>query len=169
MTSPRALPVERIVTGIALCSLAMWLGGLVAMGALAAPAVFRIVPAPWSGDAMTVAFRRFDRVALACAAILAVGEITLAGLRRRGTRADHLRLGSVLSMTALALASALFLSPRIEALHVGGAVRGLGPLGLELDRLHDWARRAGSTTILIGVALIFQYVWFVGRQDERAP
>ena len=50
-------------------AIGVWLGGLVALGAIAAPVVFAIVPMPASADAMTVVFRRFDLVAMACAAV----------------------------------------------------------------------------------------------------
>ena len=49
---------------LAVLCLGLWVGGLVALGACAAPIVFHVVPAPMSGDAMGAVFRRFDQVAI---------------------------------------------------------------------------------------------------------
>ncbi len=58
--------LERGAAAVAVTALAIWIGGLVALGACAAPIVFRVVPAPLSGDAMGAVFRRFDAIAVAC-------------------------------------------------------------------------------------------------------
>ena len=50
---------------LAILAVAVWLGGLAALGAVAAPVVFSRVPWPSSADAMTIVFRRFDAVAMA--------------------------------------------------------------------------------------------------------
>ena len=45
---------------VALLAIAVWLGGLLALGAVVAPVVFSMVSMPASADAMTTVFRRFD-------------------------------------------------------------------------------------------------------------
>ena len=65
---------RRTLAIVALLAVAVWLGGLVALGAVAAPVVFSTVPWPSSADAMSIVFRRFDAVAMACAAIVLATE-----------------------------------------------------------------------------------------------
>src|SRR5258705_10868103 len=66
--------VERAATVVAIVCLAIWVGGLVALGACAAPIVFHVVPAPLSGDAMGAVFRRFDFIAIACGVVVLASE-----------------------------------------------------------------------------------------------
>ena len=144
----------------------LWLGGLVALGAFAAPAVFGIVPAPWSADAMTVVFRRFDRLALTAAAVVLACEMVRA---RTGStppdRVDRARTGTALAAAALAAVVGGWASPRIADLHAAGAIRGvdaygvanqLAAQGAELDRVHhlaEWASQ-GEVVFLVGFLLL---------------
>ena len=54
--------VVRIATAISTLAAAVWLGGILVLGAIVAPIVFHEVPAPTSADAMTHVFLRFDRL-----------------------------------------------------------------------------------------------------------
>ena len=85
---------------------AMWLGGMLTLGAIVAPVVFTIVPAPTSADAMTVVFRRFDVVAVTCAALMLACEIW----RVRG--AEKIARLDLARGVSLAIAGALALSGR---------------------------------------------------------
>src|ERR1019366_877438 len=60
---------------IGLLAASLWLGGIVVLGAVVAPAVFRIVHAPDSADAMTIVFLTLDKVALRAAVVVAVTEV----------------------------------------------------------------------------------------------
>src|SRR5262245_14927126 len=132
--------LRRAAQLVAVLAAALWIGGLVALGAVVAPVVFRMVPAPASADAMTVVFRRFDRVVIACAAVLLAVEVVLAvGRRARPGRLDLARGGAVVVASGLALVEAFYVSPRIAALHEAGAIRGLGALGMELHAVHEVA------------------------------
>ncbi|HEY5240541.1 MAG TPA: DUF4149 domain-containing protein, partial [Polyangiaceae bacterium] len=93
----------RRVTGIvAMLALAVWLGGLVALGALVAPVIFSRVSMPWSADAMTVVFQRFDSVAMACAAVVLLTEAMRAVGRLPFARVDHVRAGASVLAAAMA-------------------------------------------------------------------
>jgi uncharacterized membrane protein len=147
------------VTGLAvvqLLALAVWAGGLLALGAVVAPIVFRTVPAPTNADAMTLVFRRFDTVAIACAAVALVAE---AGFALRGgkiTRLDLARAASVVVATGLAIAVGAWISPAIAELHRSGAVRGVGEGGQALARLHHLAEALakGEITFLFASFLL---------------
>src|SRR5690349_3674263 len=125
-----------VATFIYVLALVAWAGGLVVLGAIVAPTVFGIVPAPASADAMTVVFRRFDAVAMTCAAIALVAEATLALRGGKVQRLDVARGAAIVIASALAVVVGAWLSPGISALHHAGAVRGLGDDGTELERLH---------------------------------
>jgi len=150
--------LDRAASSVALLSLAVWLGGLVALGAITAPIVFAVAPYPQSADAMTLVFRRFDHVAMGCAALVLGSEAVKAALRH-GPR-GMTRLGAArAAASALAAVAAVFegmvVSPRIAALHAAGALRGVGPLGIELSRLHDTAENCGKVQVaLLAAALV---------------
>ena len=127
MQTDRVPPSRAVVAGIAaiqLLALAVWAGGLLALGAVVAPIVFRVVPAPTSADAMTLVFRRFDVVAIVCAAVALVAEAAFAVRGGKVTRADLARGLCLVGAAALAITIGTWLSPGISELHRGGAIRG---------------------------------------------
>ena len=135
-------------------AVALWLGGLVALGAIAAPVVFSVVPMPLSADAMTLVFRRFDLVAMGSAGVALACEAVRAVSRPPFARLDHLR-AAVTGMAAVAATyQGASVSPRIAALHASGAVRGLGAAGAELARLHDLAEACGKVEVALLLALV---------------
>ncbi len=143
--------------------LSCWFGGLFTLGALVAAIVFRRVPAPYSADAMTEVFRRFDRIALFFAATLLLVEagryvlspryFFLPEASPKSAPAPSLalpraaRFAHIARIAALVVASAcraimgFFVSPEIEALHRKGALRGLGEDGNALETFHKMAER----------------------------
>jgi uncharacterized membrane protein len=134
-----------------------WLGGMFVLGAIVAPTVFHTIPAPGSADAMTLVFRRFDRVAMGASVIVLVCEVGLATVTR-GVR-DAVRSFACIMMSALAIFEGTLLSPKIEALHVAGAIRGLGDLGLELNRTHHQAELLAKTELAFGLLYVVLLVW----------
>jgi hypothetical protein len=150
----------RTVTGIVgLLAVALWLGGLVALGALVAPVVFDRVSMPASADAMTLIFQRFDLVAMSCAAVLLATEAVRAVARVPFARLDHLRAGTSVLAAIAAVYEGASVSPRIAQLHAEGAIRGLGSAGMELARLHDRAELLGKTEVVLLVLVVALHVW----------
>jgi uncharacterized membrane protein len=134
----------------------LWLGGIVALGAVVAPVVFRVVPAPTNADAMTLVFRRFDAVAVGCAVVVMVAEAARASAEhaRLGV-SGVIRVGAALAGSALAAWQAFDLAPKIEALHRSGAVRGVGAAGAELDAAHRLAEsEAKAQVAFVAVFLV---------------
>jgi hypothetical protein len=155
MHSIRLAPSRSVVTGIAvvqLLSIAVWAGGLLALGAIVAPIVFRVVPAPTSADAMTLVFRRFDSVAIACAAVALVAEAAFAARGGKVTRTDVVRAVCLVAAAALAIAVGGWLSPGIADLHRQGAVRHVGEAGAALERLHRLAETLAKAEIFFLLA-----------------
>jgi putative copper export protein len=145
-----AATVEMLAAGI-------WLGGLLVLGAIVAPTIFREVSAPESADAMTLVFTRFDRVAMTASAVVAVAEVVRlrsALAASAPSRVDALRMAVIALAGGLAMLQGLWLSPVIVALHREGAIRGLGPLGERLERFHGWSEACGKTEVALLVLLI---------------
>lgn len=136
MVPSRAMRILRFVLAIEALCVAIWLGGLLTLGAIVAPLVFGMVPAPTSADAMTAVFQRFDRVAMGAATLALLCEVAAAKLRPRVERADLLRAGLLVLMAGLVILQGAALSPEIADLHRRGAVRGSGPLGQRLEVVH---------------------------------
>src|SRR5690349_17847506 len=88
----RAL-ADRIAASVAALSAGIWIGGMLALGACAAPFVFRMTPAPFSGDAMGAAFARFDRIAIGASVLILGAEVirTMVSGRRARTLAARIR------------------------------------------------------------------------------
>jgi hypothetical protein len=155
----RAMRLTRAAAIVAVIALGLWMGGLVALGACAAPMVFSMVPAPWSGDAMGAAFRRFDAVAITCAVVVLGCEavrLRLAPTLRRGPATARERARAVFAIVAAgaAIYAGVQVSPKIMALHAAGAIRGLDASGLLLEKLHRVAETLGKIEIAVGLLLI---------------
>jgi hypothetical protein len=161
-----AVPVVVGVASIELFAIALWAGGLVALGAVAAPVVFGTIPMPGAADAMTMVFRRFDTVAMTCAAIALVCEATFVVKGGRVGRPDVFRGASVTLAAALAIGEGVWLSPAIDALHRRGAVRGLGEAGMALERTHRLAESAGKGQLLLLLVAIVLVVVKVARASS---
>ena len=144
-----------ILATVELLAVAVWLGGLSVLGAIVAPTIFRNVAAPMSADAMTLVFRRFDKVAMACAAIVLAVEAARAFARDvLHTRLDIARVVVAASASGLAVWIGVSISPRIAALHEGGAIRGLDALGRQLDAVHALAETVAKTELALLVVLV---------------
>lgn len=159
-----AASIMRWVTAsVSLVAVAVWLGGLLALGAIVAPVVFSMVSMPSSADAMTTVFRRFDLVAMTCAALVLASEAVRAVARVGFAPIDHARAAVGVVAAALAVFEGTHVSPRIAALHAGGAIRGLGAAGQELSHLHDIAELCGKAEVMLLVALVVLHVVALAR------
>jgi Domain of unknown function (DUF4149) len=160
--------VDRAAASIAVLGIGLWIGGLLALGACAAPFVFTLTPEPFSGYAMGNAFARFDRVAVVCTATALAMEMArtwAARKRGRGAAARVRRLLAVI-LAAGAVYSGLALTPAINDLYRSGARRHEGEAGQELDRIHHRASTLGSIEALLGAALVALHV-FTLRPPRR--
>jgi hypothetical protein len=83
-----------------------------------------------------------------------VAEAALAFRGGRSTRLDVVRGIFLCAATGLAIAVGVWLSPGIEDLHRGGAIRGSGESGMALERLHSLAEAAGKGQLLLLLAVL---------------
>lgn len=138
----------------ALLALTLWVGGLVVLGGIAAPAAFAVLSPRGAEGRMLAgavfgeALHRFHALGYACAGVL-VASLGARGLL--GPRPGRLagRMGVALVMAAAMLASGLLITPRIARLQasIGAAPSSLpagDPRRVAFGRLH-----AASTGILL--------------------
>lgn len=157
----------RIATGASTLAAAVWLGGILVLGAIVAPIVFHEVPAPTSADAMTHVFLRFDRVALGALAVVGIGEALASRFAPPSTRVEQARLAVAALAGVLALVQATWLSPTIADLHAQGAIRGVGPLGLALEVTHARSEACGKSEVFLLVAFVTLTAF--RRYDRKIP
>jgi hypothetical protein len=118
-----------VPAGLALqaLSLSLLIGGLLALGAFTAPVLFKVMPRPEAGAAMTTIFRNYDMVLLVAALGVILGELLrvvgLGGIHTLSLVAGF-RYGILLLLTALSLFSTLIINPRMEALQKAGVAEG---------------------------------------------
>ena len=98
-------------------ALGVWLGGMVTIGVLVAPAVFALAPTRAdAGRIMAAVFARFDRVVLACIVLLAISSGLLVGVYGRLSPWYAIQYVCLGMMSASALFGILIVSPRIRRL-----------------------------------------------------
>ena len=131
----------------ALLAIVIWVGGLVALGAMAAPSVFDVMAARHVPDGRLLAgavfgdtLRRFHLITYGCGVLLLVSLVARAALGPRPAHAA-IRLAVSLLMLAATLYSGIVLTSRIEALQqaIGVAPSSLpetDPRRLAFNRLH---------------------------------
>ena len=151
----------------ALVAAALWVGGLIILGAVAAPAIFDTMAARGvsegrvlAGAVFGEAFRRFHLVAYGCAAVIIVSLAARAAL---GPRPVHLgsRIAIALVMLMASLYSGMVLSGQIERLRIeaGGAPSSLpegDPRRAAFGRLHALSTFVQIVPIAGGLVLLFR-------------
>lgn len=149
-----------------LLALLVWLGGLLVLGGLAAPALFASLEAAhgaagreMAGLAFGAILRRFHLAAYACGALMLV---TLAGMAALGPRPVRfaVRVGIIGLMLGLTAYSGLGVSRRVERLRdaIGGPVASLpasDPRRAAFGRLHALSTALLGASALGGLALLF--------------
>jgi Domain of unknown function (DUF4149) len=150
----------------ALLMLVIWIGGLVALGAIAAPAIFDVLSAREATDGRLLAgavfgetLRRFHLVTYATGTVL---MLTLMLRRILGPRPKRFgwRLAIALLMLAATVSSGWLVSGRIARLQqtIGVAPSRLpagDPRRLEFGRLHAISTGLQLVPLLGGLALIY--------------
>jgi hypothetical protein len=166
----RTWALDRVAAAAGVTAAGLILGGMLALGAAAAPAVFALTPRPSSGYAMGLAFTRFGQIALgaACAGLLI--EVARALLHRRAPQRpwDRVRRLVAIGLAGCAATMAFNLTPEIRRLHESGAVRGEGEQGMLLEATHRRAELVGKLESGLALGLIFLHVLTLrGRTEEE--
>lgn len=134
-TEPNTL--TRVTRQLEALALAIMAGGMLALGAFVAPAVFHTLPLAQAGPLMTGLFRQFDVVLLVGLVIVVLCEVVRVLRAGVGSVLSvRVRLGLVCVLVLLNTWSLGVLHPKIEAWQVAGVQRGVGPEGKAFDGDH---------------------------------
>lgn len=171
----RAITIDRAAASVGILCAGLVVGGMLALGACAAPAVFELAPAPYSGTAMGAAFARFDRLAIGASCVALGAEVVRTFLTRRHRPRIWPRIRRLVSIGLAGSASVmgLYISPLINDLHKRGAHRGpsspedpTAELNQRLEQAHSQAEMLGKLEVALGVALIGLHVFTLRRGDR---
>lgn len=162
--------VAAVAETAATLAMALWLGGLLALGAMAAPTVFRMLEGDSAGTVMGTIFGKFDRMVLVLAVVFTAAEATriYVDRDRLGGALARARLGLAAVLVILALISSLWLTPGINEMFAAGVRRGVGEAGQRMDRMHDWAETLGKVAALCAAAWIAIGIFTRRRQSLAA-
>jgi hypothetical protein len=149
----------------ALLALVVWVGGLVTLGAVVAPATFDVLGAAGdagrqqAGTVFGEIFRRFHLITYGCAAILLISLFTRAILGPRPRR-FAIRVSIAAIMLAASSWVGLVIAPQIAAAQreIGGSIDSLpagDPRRDAFRRLHSVSGRLEFIPFLGGLALLF--------------
>jgi len=150
---------------LALVALALWIGGLAALGGVAAPAIFDVLEARQAIEGRELAgvvfgeiFSRFQHASWVLGGLLIVSLGARAALGPR-PRQWGLRMWTVTAMVAASVGSALFIAPRIDAIRtsVSGPVAALSetdPRRVDFGRWHGISTGLMFATLVAGAWLL---------------
>ena len=152
-------------------ALVLWVGGLVAVGALVAPAVFGVLQAWNESQGRVLAGQVFGEVLLRLTwlsyAMGAVMFITLTLHRLLGARPIKygIRVGIMALMLVMMMITGFYLIPEVDAIQAGisGPVADLpdaDPRRVAFNRLHGLSNILFSITAIGGLALC----WWEARE-----
>lgn len=151
-------------------ALSLWLGGILILGAVAAPAVFGTAKAhgdtargmplyTFAGEAMGVAFQRFNTLVLVAGALMLLAGLAYGSLA--GLCPVRLRVRAALTAVCwgIALWMALSLFPQMEAARAQGQMDAF-------DGFHQWSRLAFQAEALLLLAVTALTGWL---HLDRSP
>jgi len=150
-----------------LLALTVWVGGLLALGAIAAPSIFEVVAAHQvandrllAGTIFGEALRRFHLVSYACAIVL-MGTLVVRGVMGPRPIMFALRVAVAFLMLVATAYSGLVLAPRIARLQANARVAPstlpeTDSRRLEFGRLHAMSTSIQLIPILGGLFLLFR-------------
>ena len=149
----------------AVLALALWTGGLVVVGAVAAPSVFDVLGARGpegrvlAGAVVGALLEQFTMIAYGCAVVVLL-SLAVRGVLGPRPRRFAFRVGGLLLMIAATVYAGVVVAPRIAAMQqsIGTAPSALAesdPRRIEFGRLHGTSVSLQLVPLLGGLALLF--------------
>ena len=140
-------------------ALAVWLGGMVVLGAIVAPTTFQVLERAMAGDLFGTVLARFHYISYGAAGTLL---LTLVAMRLLGPRppAFAFRAVLVIIMLGVALYSGIFVSGSIDDIQTqAGGLPSLLPVGhalrVRFDQLHTLSTRLMIANIVGTLVLVY--------------
>lgn len=162
-----------IVRAIAQTAAGIWLGAIVMM-AIVAPTTFSVMrtvdvdrPNTIAGKVMAKNFFRFDKVQIACAAVIVAWQLASLSMGRRTTR-DKVRTGIIVVASGLMLYSAMVMTPKIANMQADIASPDAeAAVKAAFDAFHATAVRIVQAVMVL--VLILNIEMAMPRRDGRLP
>jgi uncharacterized membrane protein len=161
-----------VFSWLELVGLGLWIGGMVTLGALVAPAVFDMVkPVEMAGDAMSMVFRKFNGgLVYLCILLVVVGFTGKLFLASRGERSRWVEAGMLIGMILIGLYIGVVLGPRMQELR---QIRISDPSNtgavVQFDRDHRFSERLFTLNLILGLGALFmnarEMVSSEGKED----
>ncbi|MEB3286113.1 MAG: DUF4149 domain-containing protein [Vampirovibrionales bacterium] len=146
--------------------LALMAGGMLAIGAFCAPAIFKAFPRHEAGAALTVVFTRYDLVLL-----ISLGLVLLGEALRYFSHAfslthplAYVRYALLLALTVCLIATTQFVNPKIERMQAVGIYPGATAEGLAFIKTHKLSENLYKLQLLLVVGLIFLTPWLPTKE-----
>jgi hypothetical protein len=143
--------------GLHTLGLALMAGGMLALGAVAAPLVFKSLPREAAAPLMASIFRHYDLVLLGALGLTLLGEMLRIASRQMlwHPKVAMVRGLILLSLTGMLLYSTTGVNPQIAALNRAGVHRNLQTEeGRHFERLHKLSEKLYKLSLLCSVCLI---------------
>jgi uncharacterized membrane protein len=138
--------------------LAVWVGGMVSLGALVAPIVFTTVkPIEMAGAAMSLVFRRFNGgLVYACIAMVWIGFLGKLFLDKNRNRSRWVEGGLIAVMILVGLYIGTILGPQMEDLrHTRITDPSNSAAIVQFDRDHRISETLFTVNLILGLAVLF--------------
>ena len=148
----------------AVLALVVWIGGLVAVGAIAAPAAFDVLGTrgadgrALAGTVVGETLQRFNRVAYLCGAVVLL-SLAVRGVLGPRPRRFAIRVGGLVVMLAAGLYGGMVIAPEIARVQqsIGAAPSTLDPTDrrrIDFGRLHARSVYVQLVPLLGGLVLL---------------
>jgi Domain of unknown function (DUF4149) len=161
---PLLQPMGQTISGL---GLALIIGGVIALGAFTAPILFRQFDRPEAGAAMTLIFRRYDRVLLVATVLVLVGE----GLQWAAVWCPSMVAGpvwllavrgvSLVGLVGLMAANLLVYNPRLEAAQKQGValLAPADPAVMAFNQTHMLSEKLYKLAFALAAVLLLTMPW----------
>lgn len=148
----------------------LWTGGLLALGAVAAPAIFGAAPSrPVAGTIFGAILLRFDKVELVFASVSILGAIALTVISKG--RRPWFSLTLTVALALLASVTAFGVHPAVvaERSKVGNfdKLPEGDPSKVRFDALHRASVRLSGAKLLLGLLLLGGAAWSLPKPDAH--
>ena len=142
-----------------LLGLAVWLGGIVALGAIAAPVLFRRLPRTEAGALFGPMLRVFEKVSLGAAIATVAGAIAKGMIGGQNANVWILIRDIALGLMVLLLLAANFsVHPAIRRLQEAtpgiGALPDSDPARMRFQKMHKLSERMMSAQLFLGLVVL---------------
>lgn len=141
----------RAAVALHFIALALWVGGLAALGLIVPPLAFRADPA-FAGVVVGGSLRVFGKVEIACALVALFTAVIAQAVGVWGRDIRWTRILALLAMVVLTLVYTQAVYPPMEELSPRRATDVAAKA--EFDRLHAWSTRLVGANLLLGIVVL---------------